>query len=147
MWILLKCRCSFTFFFHSIASFHVCCTFTRIILFSVYSRLGILILTCIICTVSYVSFKISFYDNSFTCLLQRLLNPIKIERWAVVNFSARCDTSQLSRELINCGRSKGIVCSLCFCPSDRLLLVTMAHKFCHTLSISVFRLLSVLLHL
>ncbi|KAK1389079.1 Exonuclease/helicase-like [Heracleum sosnowskyi] len=40
---------------------------------------------------------------------KRLLNPIKIERWAVVNFSARCDTSQLSRELINCGRGKGII--------------------------------------
>ncbi|KAL8088025.1 hypothetical protein AgCh_037970 [Apium graveolens] len=40
---------------------------------------------------------------------KRLLNPIKIERWAVVNFSSRCDTSQLSRELINCGRGKGII--------------------------------------
>ncbi|KAG8640543.1 protein argonaute 16 isoform X1 [Manihot esculenta] len=31
-----------------------------------------------------------------------------IERWAVVNFSARCDTSQISRDLIGCGRRKGI---------------------------------------
>ncbi|CAL5328301.1 unnamed protein product [Camellia sinensis] len=31
------------------------------------------------------------------------------ERWEVVNFSTRCDTSHLSRELINCGRNKGII--------------------------------------
>ncbi|GAV71984.1 PAZ domain-containing protein/Piwi domain-containing protein/DUF1785 domain-containing protein [Cephalotus follicularis] len=37
-----------------------------------------------------------------------LLEPTRIERWAVVNFSARCDTSYISRELINCGRKKGI---------------------------------------
>ncbi|XP_044465053.1 protein argonaute 16 isoform X3 [Mangifera indica] len=36
------------------------------------------------------------------------LDPIKIDRWIVVNFSARCDTSHLSRELINCGRKKGV---------------------------------------
>ncbi|KAF8410786.1 hypothetical protein HHK36_003323 [Tetracentron sinense] len=39
---------------------------------------------------------------------KKLFTPIRIERWAVVNFSARCDTSFLSRELINCGRNKGI---------------------------------------
>ncbi|MED6120044.1 Protein argonaute 16 [Stylosanthes scabra] len=37
-----------------------------------------------------------------------LLQPSHIEYWAVVNFSARCDTSYLSRELIKCGMSKGI---------------------------------------
>lgn len=36
------------------------------------------------------------------------LNPTKIEIWGVVNFSARCDMSYISRELINCGRNKGI---------------------------------------
>ncbi|GLT94085.1 hypothetical protein SLE2022_118450 [Rubroshorea leprosula] len=36
------------------------------------------------------------------------LNPTKIETWGVVNFSARCDMSFISRELINCGRNKGI---------------------------------------
>ncbi|XP_010657243.1 protein argonaute 16 [Vitis vinifera] len=40
---------------------------------------------------------------------KKLLTPVRIERWAVVNFSARCDTSHLSRELINCGRNKGIL--------------------------------------
>ncbi|GFQ08316.1 protein argonaute 16 [Phtheirospermum japonicum] len=39
---------------------------------------------------------------------KKLLNPIQIEFWALVNFSARCDMSHLSRELINCGRNKGI---------------------------------------
>ncbi|XP_051151747.1 protein argonaute 16 [Andrographis paniculata] len=39
---------------------------------------------------------------------KRFLKPIHIERWALVNFSARCDSSYLSRELINCGRKKGI---------------------------------------
>ncbi|KGN47971.1 protein argonaute 16 isoform X1 [Cucumis sativus] len=37
-----------------------------------------------------------------------LLNPTRINRWIVVNFSARCDISHISRELINCGRNKGI---------------------------------------
>ncbi|KAK3129682.1 hypothetical protein QOZ80_6BG0483240 [Eleusine coracana subsp. coracana] len=37
-----------------------------------------------------------------------LFDPVKIERWAIVNFSARCDMSRISRELINCGRNKGI---------------------------------------
>ncbi|KAI9176883.1 hypothetical protein LWI28_008243 [Acer negundo] len=39
---------------------------------------------------------------------KRLLKPIHIERWIVVNFSARCDISRISRDLINCGRNKGI---------------------------------------
>ncbi|KAL7229531.1 hypothetical protein ACSBR2_008105 [Camellia fascicularis] len=34
---------------------------------------------------------------------KQLFTPIRIERWAVVNFSAHCDTSHLSLELINCG--------------------------------------------
>lgn len=39
---------------------------------------------------------------------KQFLNPVRIDRWAVVNFSAQCDTSHLSRELINCGRNKGM---------------------------------------
>lgn len=35
-----------------------------------------------------------------------LVSPIQIKNWAVVNFSARCDISYLSRELINCGGKK-----------------------------------------
>ncbi|KAG2712099.1 hypothetical protein I3843_04G101300 [Carya illinoinensis] len=39
---------------------------------------------------------------------KQLLKPVRISSWIVVNFSARCDTSYISRELINCGRNKGI---------------------------------------
>ncbi|KAH7672237.1 eukaryotic translation initiation factor 2C protein [Dioscorea alata] len=39
---------------------------------------------------------------------KRLYDPVRIGRWAIVNFSARCDLSYISRELINCGRIKGI---------------------------------------
>ena len=49
--------------------------------------------------------------------MKQFLTPIRIERWAVVNFSGRCDTSHLSRELINCGRNKGIVGHPIFCCS------------------------------
>jgi len=48
-------------------------------------------------------------NGSLFFLFKQVITPIRIERWAVVNFSARCDTSYLSRELINCGRNKGIV--------------------------------------
>lgn len=41
--------------------------------------------------------------------LQKLVDPTKIERWAVVNFSARCDIRSLVRDLIKCGEMKGIV--------------------------------------
>ncbi|KAH7852269.1 hypothetical protein Vadar_022628 [Vaccinium darrowii] len=39
---------------------------------------------------------------------KHLFTPVEIKEWAVVNFSARCDTSYLSQELIACGRKKGI---------------------------------------
>lgn len=39
---------------------------------------------------------------------KRFLDPKKIERWIAVNFSARCDLSQISRDLISCARNKGI---------------------------------------
>ncbi|KAM7497011.1 hypothetical protein LguiA_021425 [Lonicera macranthoides] len=39
---------------------------------------------------------------------KKLVDPTKIERWAVVNFSARCDTRGLIRDLIKCGGMKGI---------------------------------------
>lgn len=39
---------------------------------------------------------------------KKLVQPTKIERWAVVNFSARCDTQSLVRDLIKCGDLKGI---------------------------------------
>nr|XP_043629700.1 protein argonaute 4-like [Erigeron canadensis] len=39
---------------------------------------------------------------------RKLVDPTKIERWAVVNFSARCDLRNLVRDLIKCGGLKGI---------------------------------------
>ncbi|RVW97421.1 Protein argonaute 16 [Vitis vinifera] len=51
----------------------------------------------------------NFNHKVWTYCLDKTFNPCRIERWAVVNFSARCDTSHLSRELINCGRNKGIL--------------------------------------
>eukprot|EP00262_Sarcandra_glabra_P005111 TRINITY_DN16421_c0_g1_i1.p1 TRINITY_DN16421_c0_g1~~TRINITY_DN16421_c0_g1_i1.p1 ORF type:complete len:914 (+),score=151.93 TRINITY_DN16421_c0_g1_i1:78-2819(+) len=40
---------------------------------------------------------------------KKLLEPSRIQRWAVVNFSARCDTRNLCRDLIRCGEQKGII--------------------------------------
>jgi len=45
-------------------------------------------------------------------MLQRFVEPSKIERWAVANFSARCDVRGLVRDLIRIGDMKGIVSSL-----------------------------------
>ncbi|XP_019158172.1 PREDICTED: protein argonaute 4-like [Ipomoea nil] len=39
---------------------------------------------------------------------KKLWQPQKIESWGVVNFSARCDTRTLVRELIHCGKMIGI---------------------------------------
>ncbi|KAF8403535.1 hypothetical protein HHK36_011639 [Tetracentron sinense] len=40
---------------------------------------------------------------------KKLVEPTRIERWAVVNFSARCDIRNLCRDLIKCGEMKGIL--------------------------------------
>ncbi|KAK1389078.1 hypothetical protein POM88_017256 [Heracleum sosnowskyi] len=40
---------------------------------------------------------------------KRLMKTITIKHWMVVNFSAGSDISRLSRDLINCGKNKGIV--------------------------------------
>ncbi|KAJ7960428.1 Protein argonaute like [Quillaja saponaria] len=39
---------------------------------------------------------------------KKLVHPAKIEKWALVNFSARCDVRGLVRDLIKCGEMKGI---------------------------------------
>ncbi|KAJ8428434.1 hypothetical protein Cgig2_009044 [Carnegiea gigantea] len=39
---------------------------------------------------------------------KKLVEPTKIERWAVVNFSARCDARNLVRDLMKCAEAKGI---------------------------------------
>ncbi|KAL6140193.1 hypothetical protein ACLB2K_058493 [Fragaria x ananassa] len=40
---------------------------------------------------------------------QDTFEPSRIDCWIVVNFIAHCDTSHISRELINSGRKKGIL--------------------------------------
>ncbi|KAF5744968.1 hypothetical protein HS088_TW07G00549 [Tripterygium wilfordii] len=39
---------------------------------------------------------------------KKLVEPTKIERWAIVNFSARCDIRGLVRDLTKCAEMKGI---------------------------------------
>lgn len=39
---------------------------------------------------------------------KKVVEPTKIERWAVANFSARCDTRNLIQLLVKCGKIKGI---------------------------------------
>ncbi|KAK7300313.1 hypothetical protein RJT34_11156 [Clitoria ternatea] len=39
---------------------------------------------------------------------KKVVRPTTIERWAVVNFSARCDVRGLVKDLIKCGNMKGI---------------------------------------
>ncbi|TXG73404.1 hypothetical protein EZV62_001983 [Acer yangbiense] len=39
---------------------------------------------------------------------KKLVEPTKIDRWAVVNFSARCNLRMLVQDLIKCGAMKGI---------------------------------------
>ncbi|PKI40289.1 protein argonaute 4-like [Punica granatum] len=39
---------------------------------------------------------------------KKLVEPTKIQRWALANFSARCDVRGLIRDLIKCGNMKGI---------------------------------------
>ncbi|XP_062082380.1 protein argonaute 4-like [Humulus lupulus] len=40
---------------------------------------------------------------------KKLAQPTKIEKWAVVNFNARCDINNLVQTLIKCGEMKGIM--------------------------------------
>ncbi|KAK4279249.1 hypothetical protein QN277_016979 [Acacia crassicarpa] len=46
---------------------------------------------------------------------KKIVQPSRIEKWAVVNFSARCDTRGLVRDLIKCGGMKGVLVEEPFC--------------------------------
>lgn len=52
---------------------------------------------------------IDLYFPTIQLLFQKIARPIQIEKWAVVNFSARCDIRGLIRDLVKCGGMKGIV--------------------------------------
>jgi len=65
-----------------------------------------------------VSLCLSLY---FTCseslipfVVQEFVEPTKIQRWVVVNFSARCNVRQVVDDLIKIGGSKGIVSRILF---------------------------------
>lgn len=47
-------------------------------------------------------------NGRWNLINKKLTEPVKIERWVVVNFSARCDVRGLVRDLIKCGEIKGI---------------------------------------
>lgn len=47
-------------------------------------------------------------NGRWNLINKKLAEPVKIERWAVVNFSARCDVRGLVRDLTRCGEIKGI---------------------------------------
>ena len=47
-------------------------------------------------------------------LLQQFVEPTKIDKWAVANFSARCNVRQLVDDLIRIGGMKGIVSMILF---------------------------------
>ncbi|KAL8028725.1 hypothetical protein ABFS82_14G176300 [Erythranthe guttata] len=42
---------------------------------------------------------------------KRLIEPVKLDRWAVVNFSARCNVKMLSESIVKCGGMKGMTIS------------------------------------
>ncbi|KAJ0467239.1 hypothetical protein HanIR_Chr14g0683151 [Helianthus annuus] len=44
---------------------------------------------------------------SSSCSASKFVDPTKIEKWAVANFSARCDIRNLVKDLIKCGGMKG----------------------------------------
>lgn len=60
------------------------------------------------CTIFFI---ILFTLKRIDFVGQKFVNPSKVERWAVANFSARCDVNGLVRDLIKVGEMKGIVCS------------------------------------
>lgn len=66
-----------------------------------------------ILTTRSVSLCLSLYftssDSLIPFVVQQFVEPTKIERWVVVNFSARCNVRQVVDDLIKIGGSKGIV--------------------------------------
>jgi eukaryotic translation initiation factor 2C len=56
-------------------------------------------------------------------LFQKLIQTCSVDKWAVVNFSARCDIQNLIRDLMRNASAKGIVC---FSFSNILFF----HNFC-----------------
>ncbi|KAK6928958.1 Argonaute, linker 1 domain [Dillenia turbinata] len=58
----------------------------------------------------FVDTLICLFGNmtNMRTVLQKLVEPARIQRWAIVNFSAHCNISSLIRDLIKCGGMKGM---------------------------------------
>ena len=54
-------------------------------------------------------------SQAYKILLKKLVEPSRIEKWAVVNFSARCDIRNLVQNLTKCAEMKGIVSFMILC--------------------------------
>lgn len=64
---------------------------------------------------NFILLVLIFYTCYLTFLfncLQKFVDPVKIENWAVVNFSARCDILRLVKDLRKIGEAKGLVSML-----------------------------------
>lgn len=55
------------------------------------------------------------WSHNITIMCQKLVQPVDIVRWAIVNFSARCDSRYLIQGLKKCATMKGIVSFSCYC--------------------------------
>lgn len=58
--------------------------------------------------------------------LQKLIQACSVDKWAVVNFSARCVVPNLIRDLMRNASAKGIVCSV------------LSHKLCQKILFLTF---------
>lgn len=68
-------------------------------------------LSCFNCLVVLICvFPLLFCLMHVICLTQEFVHPAKkIERWAVVNFSSKCDPKRIATNLSNVGKMKGVV--------------------------------------
>lgn len=66
------------------------------------------------CNSLYRFFVFACSDSLIPFFVQQFFEPTKIERWVVVNFSARSNVRQLVDDLIRTGGSKGIVSRILF---------------------------------
>lgn len=67
------------------------------------------------------------------CPFQKFYQTCSVDKWAVVNFSARCDVRNLIRDLMRNASAKGIVCfsfsHIFYCSSFLLLTFSSGSKW------------------
>lgn len=71
-----------------------------------------------LCFIRHVHFGLLLI--TFVLFLKQLLRPAEINRWVVVNFSAKCDTEHIVIQLVGCGRRLGIVRLTAFLDSTNV---------------------------